>query len=206
MLDFQDCFIIFVACSRDAVAAHAIHLTKEVAVHRVCFFHSTTNIRLLRQLPLFANEHQTDLRMNPKNFRYILETLYLYMTKQIEIDGKEVASKLIDCSQENFLYIFDAMPDKDKCVVDKPVINWIGGIKLDMIGFVYAYVFGENKEENKEENKKTAKYKQLFLFNGEPIKKLSDNRERANNYVDKWIKIIKQCIEIGNKKQTKRNR
>lgn len=151
-------------------------------------------------------KHKNDRNLIAKNFRYILETMYLYMTKQIEIDGKEVASRLIDCSQEDFLYIFDAMPDKDKCVVDKPVINWIGGTKLDMIGFVYAYVFGENKEENKEENKKTAKYKQLFLFNGKPIKKLSDNRERANNYVDKWIKIIKQCIEIGNKKQTKRNR
>lgn len=52
-LDFQDCFIIFVAYVGQAVTVNAINIWQEVAVHRICFFCSITNIRLLRQLPLF---------------------------------------------------------------------------------------------------------------------------------------------------------
>lgn len=133
-----------------------------------------------------------------KNTKDILEALYEFMTGNLEItiDGKEMGAQYIDCPKADFLYIFSV---KDKSISNEPVIKWKGDNKSDLVGFIYAYVYPK-EYINGEKDLRISKYEHLFSFGGKYTKGLSENRTRANKYVDKRIEIIKECIKVGNKK------
>lgn len=107
-----------------------------------------------------------------------------------------------ECSEEDFIYIFEGDKDKTK-TSENPVINWSYGTEAEMAAFFLVCCGAEKgKDADDDLNPKPGKAgaRNCYSFNGKNIK-LSEKKRETRKYYDSWSKVLSLCVASAKKQK-----